>query len=432
MNVRLQATSCLRIPRVEIAAVAILVALAAALVPPSLAAAEKQWYKGHTHCHSLWSDGDQLPELVLDWYKSRGYDFACLSDHNVLMEGIRWYPLNHAKRPVTRDMLDQCREHFGDGWLEVRGEGDGREVRLKTYEEIRKTLEVPGEFLMIQAEEITGKCEQKEVHVNAINLVEVIRPQPGRTVIETIQADLAAVRRQAEVTGRPILAHVNHPNWRRYDITASDLAEAIDVRFFELCNNCHDINNLGDATHPSSERLWDIANTIRLTRLQAPVLFGVGSDDTHHYHVLNPENANPGRAWIVVRAEKLEIEPLLAAMNQGDFYVSTGVVLKDLQWDPNRRTLKIEVDPKPGVNYVIEFVGTTNDADPTGGDTAKIGRVFARHEGTKAQYQMKDNELYVRAVVRSDRKLDNPPSNSIDLETAWTQPVGWEQFVTTP
>ena len=41
MNVRLQATSCLRIPRVEIAAVAILVALAAALVPPSLAAAEK-------------------------------------------------------------------------------------------------------------------------------------------------------------------------------------------------------------------------------------------------------------------------------------------------------------------------------------------------------------------------------------------------------
>ncbi|HBO42891.1 MAG TPA: hypothetical protein DD670_02940 [Planctomycetaceae bacterium] len=432
MNVRPQATPRLRVLCIKIAAVAILVALAAALSPSGLAAAEKQWYKGHTHCHSLWSDGDQFPELVLDWYKSRGYDFACLSDHNVLMEDARWYPLNHEKRPVTPKMLDQCRGRFGEGWLELRGEGDGREVRLKTYEEIRKTLEEPGKFLMIQAEEVTGKCKQKEVHVNAINLVELVEPRTERTVIETIQADLAAVRRQAEVTGRRILAHVNHPNWRRYDITAFDLAEAIDVRFFELCNNCHDINNLGDATHPSSEKLWDIANTIRLTKLQAPVIFGVGSDDTHHYHVLNPENANPGRAWIVVRAEKLEIEPLLAAMEQGDFYASTGVVLKDLQWNPDRRTLQIEVDPKPGVQYVIEFVGTTGDADPTGCDTAKIGQVLARHQGTKAEYQMKDDELYVRAVVRSDRKLDNPPSNSIDLETAWTQPVGWERFVTNP
>ena len=27
---------------------------------------EKRWYKGNTHTHTLWSDGDAAPELVVD------------------------------------------------------------------------------------------------------------------------------------------------------------------------------------------------------------------------------------------------------------------------------------------------------------------------------------------------------------------------------
>jgi len=46
-----------------------------------------RWWKGNLHTHTLWSDGDDFPEMVVDWYKSRGYDFLALSDHNVLQEG---------------------------------------------------------------------------------------------------------------------------------------------------------------------------------------------------------------------------------------------------------------------------------------------------------------------------------------------------------
>src|SRR5687767_13189761 len=49
-----------------------------------------RWWKGNLHTHTLWSDGDDFPEMVVDWYKTRGYDFLALSDHNVLMEGPMW------------------------------------------------------------------------------------------------------------------------------------------------------------------------------------------------------------------------------------------------------------------------------------------------------------------------------------------------------
>ena len=48
------------------------------------------WWKGNLHTHSFWSDGDDFPEMVVQWYKDHGYNFLALSDHNVLSQGQRW------------------------------------------------------------------------------------------------------------------------------------------------------------------------------------------------------------------------------------------------------------------------------------------------------------------------------------------------------
>jgi hypothetical protein len=45
-----------------------------------------RWWKGNLHTHSFWSDGDDFPEMIADWYKTRGYHFLGLSDHNVLSD----------------------------------------------------------------------------------------------------------------------------------------------------------------------------------------------------------------------------------------------------------------------------------------------------------------------------------------------------------
>ena len=55
--------------------------LIAALDGPS-----PRWLKGNLHTHSFWSDGDDFPEMIADWYKRHDYHFLGLTDHNVLSE----------------------------------------------------------------------------------------------------------------------------------------------------------------------------------------------------------------------------------------------------------------------------------------------------------------------------------------------------------
>ena len=51
----------------------------------------KRWYKGNLHTHTFWSDGKAFPEEAIMWYKSRGYNFLGLSDHNLFQDDPdRW------------------------------------------------------------------------------------------------------------------------------------------------------------------------------------------------------------------------------------------------------------------------------------------------------------------------------------------------------
>ena len=56
---------------------------------PAVAQGPK-WLKGNLHTHSLWSDGDDFPEMIGDWYKRNGYQFLALTEHNVIAEKERW------------------------------------------------------------------------------------------------------------------------------------------------------------------------------------------------------------------------------------------------------------------------------------------------------------------------------------------------------
>ena len=414
----------------------------------SVAAARSEdssrWYKGNTHAHSLWSDGDEFPEMAADWYKSHGYDFLALSDHNLLMAGDKLVPIDVGDRNVPSSVVEKCQKRFGDCWLQLCDENGKRKVKLKTYEEVRKALEEPGRFLLIQNEEISAKYNDQHVHINVINLAEQSLPLTGSSVTETMSMNLKDVGLQAERLHRSILTHANHPDWADHDITAEDLATASELRFFEVCNAGPWGRIFGDATHPGNEKLWDIANTIRITKMKLPPLYSIGSDDTHNYQKFTPEHANPGRAWIMVRADKLCADTLLDAMRRGDYYASTGVTLKNINFDAQQRTLAVEVQAEPGVHYAIEFIGTLEGTDPTGkpveaaadykyskrpGRTYSpdVGKTLSRAEGTSATYKFTGKELYVRAAIRSDKPIPNAPKGSVQLQEAWSQPVGWEK-----
>ena len=390
--------------------------------PPSAS-----WWKGNLHTHSLWSDGDDFPEMVVAWYRDGGYHFLALSDHNVLAEGERWIDADR----TGHEVLARYRARFDPGWADVRGAGDSLEIRLKTLEEFRPLFEEPGRFLLLRGEEITDRFETTPLHLNATNLVAVIAPQGGTSVLDVLQNNVDAVLAQRRETGVAMFPHVNHPNYG-WAVTAEDLIALDGEQFIEVYNGHPLVNNRGDATHPDTDRLWDIVLAERLVR-RAPVMYGIAVDDAHHYHGDGRRQANPGRGWIVVRAEVLTPSAIVTAMEAGDFYASTGVVLDDVLVENGRISLTIAAERD--VTYRTQFIGTRRGYDapmqPALTDSTAplrfrygddIGAVLSEVEGTRPTYTFRGDELYVRAKVVSSRPKANPIVPG-EVEVAWTQPV---------
>jgi hypothetical protein len=397
---------------------------------------EKHWYKGNTHCHSIWSDGKEFPEIVVDCYKKLGYDFLVTTDHNTLQRENQWVNVlkKDGKIRISDAAIERCRQRFGEEAVQIRERDGIKEVRLKTTDEIRKVLEEPGKFLLIEGEEITSR-----VHMNALNITKKLQPQAEEHVAEYLRKNIRNVNEYAENSGRTVVVHVNHPNWSGYRVSAANLAAATEAKFFEVCNCIPSSNHRGNGKHPGEEKLWDIANTLRIAHWKAQPLFGIASDDAHEYFPLSETGANPGRGWIMVRSAKLEVEELMKAMLAGDFYASTGVVLEDCRYDPAAGRIHVQVCETPGVQYRIEFIGTLRDAVSAENlakvadnelevmelpEYARLGEVLKTEEGPRAEYSFTGRELYVRAVVHSTKKTANPPKSAgLEFEQAWSQPI---------
>ena len=65
--------------------------------------------------------------------------------------------------------------------------------------------------------------------------------------------------------------------------------------------------------------------------------------------------------------------------------------------------------------------------DGVDGDAAPAGHRLARVDGDLATYQFTGRELYVRAVVRSDKPIPNAPAGDMQRQEAWCQPMGWHK-----
>jgi hypothetical protein len=371
----------------------------------------KRWYKGNLHTHTYWSDGDEYPEMVLDWYKSRDYDFIALSDHNTMAREEKWVKV--IKSGSYETAFKKYLKKFGKDWVVYKTDSGRTVVKLKTYPEYKKKMEDKN-FLIIPAEEITDKFEGKPVHLGGINLQTMIQPQGGGSVVETMQRNVDAVLMQRKETGVPMFPHINHPNFY-YAITAQDMIDLNGERFFEVYNGHPLVHNEGDSIHPGSEQMWDMINMAYLKKGQ-PLLLGLATDDSHSYHQFGPSFSNAGRGWVMVYADALDANTLINAMEKGDFYASSGVTLSQVTLSKNE--LSIEVKPETGVNYTIEFVGVIKGAGQS--------TVLKRVNGTKGKFKLTSRHDFVRARVTSDKVKPNPYKAG-EFEMAWTQPVLFER-----
>jgi len=440
-------------PRLPLLATLALPLLAAAATAADTAA--PRWFKGNLHTHSLWSDGNDYPEMIADRYKQAGYHFLAISDHNVLAEGTRWLEL---KAPAVvagtvvqlggGAVLDRYLTRFGPAWVEQREKAGIKEVRLKPLAEYRALLEEPGRFLLIPSAEITAQWSRPAtateperggaVHMNHTNPTALVAPVAADNALEIMQISVDAVRAQQTRTGQPMMIHLNHPNYV-WGVTAEELMRVQGEKFFEIYNGHPGAHNGGDHAHLSPDEMWDVILTRRLAELRLGVMYGLGTDDAHDYHQMILGKSNPFRGWIMVRATHLTPESLIRAMEAGDFYASTGVTLTDVT--RTGQTLALEIQAEPGVTYTTQFIGTRRGYDPASqliptpaGDAGAakalphrryskdVGPILAEMTGTRASYSMAGDEIYVRAKIISSKEKPNA-SVAGEVECAWTQPL---------
>lgn len=254
----------------------------------------------------------------------------------------------------------------------------GYQFLVITDHDLLTEVPAPEGLVLIPGEEVTDRLPKKPLHVNAIGLTRVVPPQGGKSPVDVLQRNIDAVRAAG---GIPL---VNHPNFG-WAFGAEELRQLRGVTLLEIASGHPYVNSQGP---PAVEAMWDEL----LTAGQR--VWGVAVDDSHHLkRPWDTDVALPGKGWVVVRAEKAESRAILAALERGDFYASTGVELEEV----SRGSVKVK--EKNGAHYRVQFIGSG-------------GRVLQETRGPAATYAIQGTEGYVRARV-----LD---SNG---RMAWTQPV---------
>ena len=305
--------------------------------PPAIG--PMRWYKGNTHTHTLNSDGDSTPDEVVRWYREHGYDFVVLTDHNFLTSV--------------------------DGLNALYGADE--------------------QFLVIRGEEVTSLVAETPIHVNGLAVTRLVDAQNGATALEAIQRNVDAIR---AADGIP---HINHPNFR-WAITPDDLAQVRNNRLFEIFNGHPAVNSFGGGGVPGLEEVWDDILTRGL------LLYGLAVDDAHIFkRPWDHEAARPGQGWVSVRTDRLTPDAIMAALEHGAFYASTGVELDD--YAVTDTGITITVTQTSDAKYRVQFLGAQ-------------GAVLQEATSSPANYQFTGRERYVRAkVVDSNGRM------------AWTQPI---------
>ena len=253
----------------------------------------RTFLRGNVHTHTTKSDGSASPADVALWYKSHGYRFLSITDHNVRIDP------------------DSLRGIESDGFVLIPGDG------------------------------ITSVGGGVPVHVNGLCIGSSIRGDRFQTRDQALTAAVSAVRAQG---GVPL---VNHPNFR-WALAAKNLAAVGGTFLMEVWSGHPTVHTDGNAAHPSHESQWDDL----LSRGRA--VFGVAVDDMHHLRLpKNRQTASlPGRGWIETFGDAANRASICRALEGGRFYASSGPTLKRIAVDGP--TFTVWVDDRAAR---VDFIG---------------------------------------------------------------------------
>ena len=354
---------------------------------------QARWFKGNTHAHAgmllhgFVPHGDSSAASVASWYRDHGYDFAVITDHNRFTD------------PSSPDL-----------------------AKIQSRD-----------FILIPGVEVTSDYRfagatqdgERAIHTTALN----VREAPSSDFANTPSRDILAahIERTRAAGGITI---VNHPNYHD-EIKAADMIGLPGLHLFEVFNGEIEAHNDGGRDGVSTEQLWDTLLTAGMR------VYGVAADDAHYFKLSSFTTQYrgtftlPGSAWIMVSAAQLTPGAIVSAIEHGRFYATTGVVLKELRYDPQHYRVAVDLAATEAslTNTFVTEAAHCLPADRAPGLTIEFigrgGQVLKTIQGDTAETEIEPADGYVRArvtlVAVVKTRLDDAPTPH--LFTAWTQPV---------
>ncbi|MBE7030765.1 MAG: PHP domain-containing protein [Ruminococcaceae bacterium] len=254
-----------------------------------------KFYKAALHTHTTISDGRCTPEEVKELYKSLGYSVVAFTDHSRLvchndLTDEEFLAINAYEYEVNHGMI-----------------GGGEECyHLNFY---AKTPDVDKQVMFDPR--IAGWCYSEE-EMKKFNYVG--EPVESEYSVEFINKAIKAANDNG------FMVCYNHPVWSWQN--EKDFLGLEGLFGFEIYNHASEVaEQTGYAPHMYTSLLRE-----------GKLLGCLATDDSHSARTkdLTSPQCDVGGGYVMIKAEELSYSAIIEALEQHNFYASTGVEIEDL------------------------------------------------------------------------------------------------------
>ncbi|MFR5601766.1 MAG: PHP domain-containing protein [Lachnospiraceae bacterium] len=294
-------------------------------------------FKGNLHCHTTNSDGCLTPEQVVELYRTHGYHFLCLSEH---------------------DIYTDYRSRFDTDEF-ILLPGLEASVNLAVSEDDRRRIKTHHMHGILGTQRMQQSAKRRFSHKEQLPPPLYFGSWNGAGVSQQLAETLKEYG---------CLVTYNHPIWSR--VEPQEFVDLEGVWALEIYN----YDTVNESATGADTTYWDL-----MLRRGKPI-FAFASDDNHNEGLFDDSCGG----WIQVAADCLDHETIVSAMLRGDFYSSSGPEI--YSWGVRDDRVYVECSPCERINFIcggLLNAGTTVIADTKEG---------LHH----AEFQLRGDETYVR------------------------------------
>ena len=266
-------------------------------------------YKANLHCHTTFSDGKLTPDEIKKAYTDKGYSVVAFSDHEVCFSHNELADGNFL--PIT-SYEAAFNEDRGKSWIGAKC----YHINLYAKDKDNAAVIMPDIDAIKYQNGNAGRDE---------NYMPKYYGEPCKHIYskELINRFVAEAKRQG------FLVSLNHPAWSLQNFC--DYEGLSGFCMFELSNyGCVAAGYIEDCAH-----IYD-----RMLRSGITGMNPTCTDDNHNHYPFDSPNSDSFGGFTVVYADKLEYSSVMRALENGNFYASTGPTFESAYFEDGKVYIK--------------------------------------------------------------------------------------------